>query len=134
MKMAKYERMYKNSPKLERDADGNLGVKKPTQADAVQSGTDGVPVHVRHAHERREIKHRHVAEHHALHHRHEIEHSHMEGGKKGELHARHHAEIKAMHGRHEGEHREMLSRHEKEHGKDGGKMIAKVESNEKEGV
>jgi hypothetical protein len=134
--MAKmHEKMYKNSPELKRDEeDGKMKEHKgPTKAEKesseVNAGTSGLPVHTRHAHERREVKHKHIHEHHALHHKHQMEHSHhdLHGEHKGEMHKRHHVELKAMHERHENEHKEMYARHEKEIGAGAGKeKIAKV--------
>ena len=112
-KMARHERMYKKKPHLERDEDGHMSVKEK-EADKEQSGTDGVkmtehhgeglPMHARHAHERREMYNRHEIEH--------ATHEATGGKSKKEMHKRHEIDAKDMHGRHEkeieaGEHKEM---------------------------
>lgn len=110
--MARHEKMYGDSPRLERDKDsGKVEAKKPSKAEAVSTGTDGMAVSVRQASERREMHHRHVKEHLDLHNRHQTEHAH--GGEAlpalherheneyREMHKRHHAELKALHDRHE---------------------------------
>lgn len=116
---SKSEKMYKDSPELERDEkSGKMAVKK--RADKKDNEAvigDGELVDARHASERSELKHRHVSEHLKMHHRHEMEHS-SHTGEITELHKRHMTELKAMHGEHEGEHKAMYARHEKElHGK-----------------
>lgn len=133
--MARHERMYKDSPRLDRDEDGKMGIKKGPSEDEKKSsrtsdGTQGMEIHERHASERREMKHRHIGEHLAMHHRHELEHAHHKHGSKELLHERHERELKEMHGRHESEDKSMHDRHEKE--ETGGAMIKKVEKNEKE--
>lgn len=103
-KKPKHERLYSKKPHLERGEDGHVGVKEK-EADKVQSGTDGVkmtehkgegmPIHVRHSHER-----------HDMHKRQEIEHQmheHHKAGSKKELHKRHEIDFKDMHSRHEKE-------------------------------
>lgn len=120
MKMAgRSEKMYKDSPKMERDDDtGKMEVKKPSKADAIDAGVDHMNINVRHPAERREMKHKHMTEHMAMHHKHEMEHgAHDEkGGSKMAMHERHEKEMKDMHGRHESEHKSMHDRHEKEMG------------------
>ncbi len=129
--MAKmHEKFYKESPELKRKEDGKMGVTKAEKESArTNDGTEGMQIHERHAHERREMNNRHVKEQMDTHHRHEGEQSHHKGDKK-EVHARHHAEHKEMHKRHEGEHKTLHSRHEKEHGTEGSgsgaKKISKV--------
>lgn len=114
------DKMYGNSPKMDRDETGKMDVKKhPDPKESKEAGTEGevregVPVHARHAMERLDMHHRHEHEHHT--------HDHGEHGDKKEMHERH---LK--------EHRDMMKRHEKEDGATGGKMIDKVESDDKEG-
>lgn len=100
----KHERLYAKKPHLERGEDGNVGVKEK-EADKVQSGDDGVkmtehhgegmPMHVRHAHERNDMHKRHETEH--------AMHDHAKAGSKKELHKRHEIDLHDMHGRHEKE-------------------------------
>src|ERR1017187_8676058 len=101
--MAKSDRLYKDSPKLERGEDGDVGVKKPSEADGEDMGTSGkegeMPVAVHHSAERHELHHRHVHEALALHRRHETEHATHKGDKKP-LHKKHEAEHKELHDRH----------------------------------
>ncbi len=117
-KEPKHVKMYKNSPTLETDGDGKKYIKKgPTEAEKKtseqSSGTDGIeqhegmPIDVRHAHERRD-----------MHSRHETEHM-MTKGEKAEMHSRHQSDMKALH-----------KKHEKE-GSTGGKEIARVKNDEK---
>lgn len=113
------KKLYKNSPTMERNAEGKMAAKKgPTEAEKksseVNAGTEGVahegmPPHARHALERRD-----------MHNRHETEHAIHDNGKGGSK--------KDMHGRHEKEMAEMHKRHDKEStGSGGGKeKIEKV--------
>lgn len=111
---SKHEKMYANSPTLEKGEDGKPYVKKnkPTEAEKktaeVDSGTAGMQMHDA----------THALERGMMHHRHEMEHTaqDMKGGDKKEMHARHIKEIADMHKRHE----------------KGGKIIEKVEDNKKE--
>lgn len=105
---SKAERMYKDSPKLERKEDGKMGVSKKKEAVDKEAADiakvpvheEGMPVHIRHAMERS-----------ATHHRHETEHSmHPMHKDKKEMHARHEHEVKIMHKKHEDE---MSSKGEK---------------------
>lgn len=121
------EKMYKNSPKLERNSEsGKVGVTKNAMESAkTADGTKGIeengdesgmPVDARHAQERRD-----------MHNRHETEHSvHGKGDKKA-MHERHAIEMKATHKRHEKE----MSGGEKS-GAVGKKTIDKIE-NDNEG-
>ena len=136
--MSRSEKMYKDSPKLERGEDGNMGVKKPSPADAENMGTAGgaipgtpgeMPVQAHQAHERREMHHKHAHEHLQMHSRHELDHAGHKEGDKSEMHKRHEEELKGMHEKH---HKEMKSMHEA-HNKTGEGMINKVEKNKKEG-
>lgn len=104
-KMAKeprHSRMYKTKPHMERGDDGKMAVtKNEKEADKVQSGDDGVkmtegmPMNIRHAHERMDMHKRHEIEH--------AVHDHSKVGSKAEMHGRHQAEMKNMHARHEKE-------------------------------
>lgn len=98
---SKSERMYKDSPKLERKEDGKMGVSKKKEAVDKEAADiadvpvdeEGMPTHARHIMERQ-----------AMYGRHEVEHSiHREGKDKKEVHDRHQKEIKALHKKHEGE-------------------------------
>jgi len=125
---ARSERMYGKSPTMKRGESGDMEIvkheKKAPEAGAEgamqgKDGTEALPSHVRHAHERRELKHQHMSEHHAIHHRHQIEHSHHdEGGHGGKekLHERHARELSELHDKHHKEHKTMYKRHEKELG------------------
>lgn len=120
------EKMYKDSPKLKRDdEDGKVKVgKSDKESEEANAGTDGIqehegiPSHVRHAIERREVHHRHENEH-MLH-----DHGKMD---KPEMHKRHQDEVKAMHKRHEkeGGKKETESKDKTDTGE---KQIEKVES------
>jgi len=140
-KLPRHKRLYKDSPKMERGEDGHMGVTKrgdkeneaETAADAVQSGDDGIyvtegmPPHVRHAHERRDMHNRHETEHSV--------HDHAKAGSKKEMHGRHQKEMKDMHGRHEkeiesGEHKDMDIKEGHETGKDKGASETKSEKKE----
>lgn len=124
--MAKSDKLYKDSPSVERDKEsGEVGVKKPSEADGENMQVDGVksdgekggmPVNVHQASERREVKHKHVGEHLAMHHRHEMEHESMpaEGGDKKTLTKKHDTELSAMHDRHAQEMLELHKRQNKE--------------------
>lgn len=104
--VAMHKKLYKDSPEMKRDdEDGKMKVKKQTPAEKSSSetnaGTDGIqaheglPPHVRHVHERRD-----------MHGRHEMEHAVEDAGKnsdKKKMHERHLEEIKAMYKRHEKE-------------------------------
>lgn len=141
-------RMYKDSPRMERGESGDMEIsrRKKDESDAEgehmeqdggNAGTEeALPHHIRHAHERMSLKHRHLHEHAEMHSRHMHEHhmhDHHEKGDKGEMHGRHHAEMSALHKQHENEHKEMMSRHDKDGGEaSGGKMIDKVEKDQKE--
>lgn len=116
--MARADKMYKDSPELGRDEEsGKMKVKKTDskihrEASEAESGTAGMPVHERHAMERREV-----------HHRHETEHAMHGKGDKKELHSRH-----------EKERSDMVKRHEKEHGHEeltGGTAKSKEEKESK---
>lgn len=70
--MKRSEKMYANSPKLERNEEGKMGITRAEKKSAeVNSGTDGVQendveatdLHQRHAKERLELYHKHEKEH-----------------------------------------------------------------------
>lgn len=139
-------RMYKDSPTMGRNDDGDMEVtrkKSAVSGDHMEKhgGTAGteeaIPHHVRHAHERHEMKHKHLHQHMQMHSRHEHEHAMADhhGHDKAEMHGRHHAEMTATHKQHEKEMADMHSRHESEGGADmgpetGGGQISKVENQE----
>lgn len=103
--MAKHGKLYENSPKLERDEDGEVSVKKKASP-----GEDGS-----NAEDGGEVKNEdpHEAERKAMHKRHEEEQSSM--------HERHRKDLKEMHKRHEGS---------KEKEKTGEGQIEKIENKE----
>lgn len=85
--MTKSSKLYKDSPKIEKDEDGKPGIKKPSKADAEDMGTegnplpgagDGMPVedeqaehmHDRHARETKDMHKRHEDEMKDMHKRH----------------------------------------------------------------
>lgn len=96
--------MYDETPSIGRDKEGNTKVEKPEKKKSEEhkegkkkheSASSGLPTHVRHAHERREMHSRHEMEH--------AMHDNGKGGEKVEMHARHEKEMKDMHTRHEKE-------------------------------
>ncbi len=97
------EKMYGNSPKLERDEKGDMAVKKKEaskdkdeEGEAEDQGTgEKVPMLARHSMERHSLHNEHEREHHM----HDI---HGKGDKK-EMHERHEKMFKEMHGRQEKE-------------------------------
>ena len=119
--MSKADKMYKDSPKIEKDEEGKLKVSKKSDAKeavdgeeaAGEPGMEGMKHEVRHAAERRALHHKHMKEHMELHHKHEMEHAAHKGDKK-EMHTRHEKEHKEMHGRHEKEMEAMHTKHEQE--------------------
>lgn len=107
------EKMYRDSPAMERDEEsGKVGIKKPAKKEAESSLGDGEPINVHQASERREMAHRHSSERLTMHHRHEMEHG-MHKGDAAEMHGRHEAELAEMHGRHEKDMKAMHKRHGK---------------------
>lgn len=99
--MGKSEKMYKNTPKMERgDEDGKMKISKGEKETARENDDtasiateDGVAPNMRHAMERT-----------MMHHRHETEHTMHDNGKTGdkkEMHSRHIKEITDMQKRHE---------------------------------
>lgn len=116
----KAEKMYDKdkAPKLDRDDKGNVSVKEGmTKADAIQSGTEGVPVKEQHA--MRDMHHRHEMEHMTMNRKHETEH-HASEGKDG-----------SMLERHISEHKEMNTRHMAELKKSGSRQGASESNGEK---
>jgi hypothetical protein len=96
------EKMYGNSPKMERDEeDGKMKIKKSGKVDESndeaedQGDGEAVPMHARHHMERAEMHMKHQREHHM--------HDHAKHGDKKEIRARHEEEMKMMHKRHEKE-------------------------------
>jgi hypothetical protein len=93
--MAKSEKLYKDSPRVERDKEsGEVGITRPSEADAedmgidgnpLPGGGDGMPVQVE------------------------------------QMHDRHKKEMSDMHKRHEDEAKDMHKRHQKEVSKSMGK-------------
>lgn len=91
--MSKSSKLYKDSPTVDRDEEGTVGIKKPSKADAEDEGLegnplpgagDGMPVQVEEMHKR------HIKEMSDMHKRHEDEHK--------DMHKRHQKEIKKAHG------------------------------------
>lgn len=97
--------MYKNSPKIGKDADGKAAVEKgPTEAERVANTENGQQGGQPVTEEAMPMPVRHAAERHAMHGKHEQEHGMHDSGKHGdkkEMHSRHQSEMKAMHKMHE---------------------------------
>jgi len=96
------EKMYGNSPKLERDEkSGDMAVKRKEKPEEKAEGEDqgsaegGIPVTARHAMDRTEMHMKHAREH--------MMHDAGKHGDKKEMHGRHEEEMKMMHKRHEKE-------------------------------
>ena len=104
-KESQAKKMYGHSPKLERDGEGKMSVKKEAKKETKdktgeaedQGSGEQVPMEVRHSMER-----------HDMHHAHERAHHMHDMGKHGDKHE--------MHERHMDEHKAMMKRHEKEMG------------------
>ncbi len=77
------------------------------------AGSEGIPVHERHAGEREAMHSQHGAELRDMHSRHMAEHRSAKGDKEA-MHTRHEHERKDMHIRHMGDMRAMHDRHETE--------------------
>ena len=89
--------MYAGSPKLEKKADGKVGVTEAEKTASKENGqVGGEPVQEDHMA-------RHSNDRHVMHAKHEHEHATHKGKDKKEMHARHREEMKAMHKRHEKE-------------------------------
>lgn len=94
------DKLYGDSPKLERDEGGSMKIKKSekkankSEGEDIGSG-DSIPVTARHSMERMEMHHKHMRD----------QHTHDVGkhGDKKEMHSRHMAEVGAMYKRHEKE-------------------------------
>lgn len=136
--MSKSEKLYKDSPKLERGEDGEMGVKKPSEADKENMGASGnplpgssgeMPIEMVHQGQRREMHHRHATEHLAMHHRQETEHAAHKGGDKKKLHGHHEKEMMELHTKH---HEEMVSLHKKHMDLSSKEMVHKEEPEKKE--
>jgi len=90
--------MYDETPKIEHDGEGKAHVKKsekkkePAKREEA-SASSGLPTHVRHAAERRDMHSRHEMEHSV--------HDASNAGSKSEMHTRHIKEKKDMFTRHE---------------------------------
>lgn len=95
--MSKSEKLYKDSPRVERDEkSGEVGITRPSEADKQDMGLsgnplegagDGMKVDVQHEHEKmQDMLERHQAELKDMHKRHEKEHAKLSGMKddKGE--------------------------------------------------
>jgi hypothetical protein len=101
-KESQAKKMYGHSPKMERDEDGKMGVKKKAMekdkgGEAEDQGTgESIPMMARHAMERNEAHHSREREHHM--------HDLGKHGDKKEMHERHEKMMKEMHARHEKEH------------------------------
>lgn len=96
------EKMYGNSPKLEREEEsGKVSVKKKvmdkdTSGEGEDQGSgEAIPVTSRHAMERMEMHHKHMRDHHT--------HDMGKHGDKKEMHKRHSDEMESMMKRHEKE-------------------------------
>lgn len=90
--MSKHDKLYKDSPKIEKDGEGKASLKKPSKADGENMGIEGSPL--------------------------EGAGDGMPVDEKmDEMHGRHSREMKDMHKRHEDEHKDMNKRHMKEAGK-----------------
>lgn len=85
----KSEKMYKDSPKIEKDEEGKPGIKKPTQADGENMGVEGNPAPGSDGempidtHEKmQDMVERHASELKDLHKRHGKEHEKLAGKKE----------------------------------------------------
>lgn len=69
------ERMYKNSPRIEKGPDGKVGMTTAQKEQAeVNGGTDGIGQHESHDQDLKEMLHRHAEARLKMHHDHEEEH------------------------------------------------------------
>jgi len=103
--MAKHSKLYDRSPKLERDEDGEIGIKKEGKEKTV--GEDGSS-----AEDDGEVKN-----------------SDPHEEERKSLHKRHEEELSAMHDRHRKDLKEMHQRHEADK-RSGSELINKVEDKE----
>lgn len=101
-KTTRSDRMYNNSPRLERDGEGKMGITKAEKKSSeTNAGTEGIPEHdkaamemtQKHETERLDLHHKHEKEHHALSSKHMKEGSPAE--EKTESKAEEKAETKA---------------------------------------
>jgi hypothetical protein len=105
--MSRSEKMYGNSPTMERNEEGKMKVTKPEKKEkgemehargnsaGMNEHEDGLPPVARHAMERRDMHARHETEH--------MMHDHKGTSEKTEMHSRHEKLMKEMHKRHETE-------------------------------
>ena len=119
---SRYDKMYGNSPRLEKGEDGKPKIVKPTKAQVdsarVSDGTAGMPLDdskgipstLRHAIERKQMVDRHETEHMVLDHT---------GAAKDDVYKRHMKERQ-----------DMEKRHKKEFPSTGGEQISKIEKGE----
>lgn len=127
--MTRSSKLYKDSPRMERDEEGKVSIKKPSDKEKQSEMGDGEPVHEPKEHQGIPSHSRHVMERMEMHRKHEHEHhAHDHGGhgEKSEMHKRHHKEMGDMHKRHEkelkGEKSESTEAHkEKREGKSEGR-------------
>ena len=104
--MSKSERLYKNSPSVERDKEsGEVGIKRPSEADKESAGLSGSPLPGSDGEMPIAVE---------------------------QMHDRHKREMKDTHKRHEDEIKDMHKRHLKEVAKEMGKEDAE-EKDEKTG-
>lgn len=86
--MAKSDKLYSKSPKMERDDNGDMEVRKPS-TDGAAPGEDGSNAEMQ-----GEGPEAHTEERASMHKRHETE--------LKDMHKRHQKDVEEMHGRHEG--------------------------------
>ena len=116
--MAKHS-MYDETPAMERDGEGKMGVKKTEKTHPEGKGKKETKASGLEVHEDHEMHARHSMDRHMMHAKHEHEHMTHKGGSKEEMHTRQ-----------EHEHKEMHTRHEKEAGATGGSTVGEpIEKN-----
>jgi len=119
--MSRKDRMYGNSPTLERNKESGKverSTKKDIAVDKAGAGTDGMPEHEKHA---MEMGHKHEKEHLELNQKHEKE-----------RHALRSKHMISMHEKSGSEPAGEGKNKEHEQGKTGGEKIEKVEKDKKE--
>ncbi len=97
--VSRADKMYSESPEMERDDAGKMAVKKVEKSESkeeeqTEGEDDSMPVHVRHAQERRDMYNRHETEHSLI---------DTKGGSKKDVFARQIKEIGDLHKRHDKE-------------------------------
>lgn len=127
---AKYKKMYENPPEVEQDDAGKMRVKDkmpkgeavaPEVGDGTAEMGGGVPTHIRHSIERREMSNRHESEH--------LIHDHGKAPKE-EMHSRHLEDMKTLHKKHEKELKKHGEKHKESQGSGSGQeKIEKTENN-----